>query len=58
MRARQKWGSHRIVLVAAPHLSVSSTMIRDRVAAGLPLRYLVPLAVEEFVREHALYRRP
>jgi nicotinate-nucleotide adenylyltransferase len=58
MRAREKWGSHRIVLVAAPHLSVSSTMIRERVAAGLPIRYLVPPMVEEFVRERGLYRRP
>lgn len=55
-QARRRWGAESIVLVEAPHLSVSSTMIRQRVAAGLPIRYLVPLAVEEYIREHGLYR--
>ena len=58
LRARERWSTDRIVLVQAPHIALSSTMIRERVAARLPIRYLVPLAVEEFIRERGLYRRP
>lgn len=42
--------------VDMPFLAVSSTLIRDRVARGQSIRYLVPGAVERFVREKALYR--
>ena len=42
--------------VAMPALDVSSTLIRQRVAAGLPIRYLVPDAVAAYIREHGLYR--
>lgn len=40
-----------------PVLDVSSTLIRERVRAGLPIRYLVPRPVEEFIRERGLYRQ-
>lgn len=44
------------VRLAMPVLQLSSTEIRRRVRAGEPIRYLVPPAVEEFVRIHELYR--
>ncbi len=37
-------------------LSISSTEIRQRVAQGRSIRYLVPAEVERFIVEHSLYR--
>jgi nicotinate-nucleotide adenylyltransferase len=37
-------------------LEISSTMCRERVAAGLPVDYLVPVSVAEYIRKYALYR--
>jgi nicotinate-nucleotide adenylyltransferase len=37
-------------------IEVSSTLVRERVAAGLPIRYLVPDAVADHVAEQGLYR--
>jgi nicotinate-nucleotide adenylyltransferase len=39
-----------------PQIAVSSTMIRQRVAAQQPLRYLVPDAVVELIEGEGLYR--
>jgi nicotinate-nucleotide adenylyltransferase len=36
-------------------IDVSSTMIRERVRSGRPIRYLVPPAVERFVAARRLY---
>jgi len=38
-----------------PGLHISSTEIRQRAAEGRPLRYLVPDAVEAYIRERGLY---
>ncbi len=46
----------RYELVRMPELGVSSTRIRRRVADGRPIRYLVPDAVAELIREQGLYR--
>jgi nicotinate-nucleotide adenylyltransferase len=37
-------------------IDISGTDIRKRVARGLPIRYLVPPAVEEIIRKGQLYR--
>ena len=47
----------RIHLLEGPSLDVSSTDIRQRVAAGHAIRYLVPRGVEELITERGLYRR-
>jgi nicotinate-nucleotide adenylyltransferase len=46
----------KVVLLAAPQLNISASMLRQRVASSLPIRYLVPDAVARYVAEHGLYR--
>ena len=45
----------RIVPIAMPAIDISSTALRARARAGQSLRYLVPLAVDEYIRQHGLY---
>lgn len=45
------------VAVDVTRIDVSATAVRARVAAGLPIRYLVPPAVDEFIFEQRLYVR-
>ena len=40
------------------HLDISATNIRNRVATGHSIRYLVPPAVEKIIRDRQLYREP
>jgi nicotinate-nucleotide adenylyltransferase len=47
--------SRRIQIVVTPGVAVSSTDLRWRIAAGRPIRYLVPDAVAAYIREHRLY---
>ncbi|MGE0600904.1 MAG: nicotinate-nucleotide adenylyltransferase [Dehalococcoidia bacterium] len=42
--------------VEMPLLPVSSTLIRERVRARRPVRYLVPDAVNDYINKHNLYR--
>jgi nicotinate-nucleotide adenylyltransferase len=44
-------------VVEAPLLEISSTMIRERLAAGRSVRFLVPDPVAAYIRDHRLYRR-
>ncbi len=48
----------RVLTMEIPALAVSSSMIRARVAAGRPIRYLVPECVEELITEWGLYSDP
>jgi nicotinate-nucleotide adenylyltransferase len=45
----------RMVNVAVTRIDVSSTDVRKRVAAGLPIRYLVPAAVARIIEDNRLY---
>jgi len=51
----QVCGGERARFFAMPRIGVSSTMIRRRVRAGQPVRYLVPDAVEQYIMRHRLY---
>lgn len=45
----------RLRFVACPLVEISSREIRRAVADGLSIRYLVPRAVEEYIRDRKLY---
>jgi nicotinate-nucleotide adenylyltransferase len=45
----------RLIWLDAPHLGIAASDLRRRVRTGLPLRYLVPPAVEAYIREVELY---
>ncbi len=46
----------KLRLLPAPQLEVASAELRERVATGLPIRYLVPDAVGAYIAEQGLYR--
>jgi len=43
-------------LIVQRNIDISATDIRNRVASGRSIRYLVPRAVEEIIRREQLYR--
>lgn len=45
----------RVVILDGPELGISSTLVRDRVAAGRSIRYLVPDDVRAYIDVHHLY---
>lgn len=47
--------AERVRFFDMPRIDVSSSLIRRRVAAGEPIRYLVPDAVREYIAAEALY---
>ncbi len=46
-----------IILLEIPLLSISSTEIRERVADGKNIRYIVPQLVEQYIYKKGLYKR-
>lgn len=46
----------RVRLVTMPAIELSATEIRERARTGRSLRFRVPRAVEEYIRQHGLYR--
>jgi nicotinate-nucleotide adenylyltransferase len=45
----------RVAFFSMPRVDVSSSLVRERVAAGRPFRHLVPRAVADFIEEAGLY---
>jgi nicotinate-nucleotide adenylyltransferase len=45
-----------VVRLSSPRIRLSATEIRDRVAAGRSIRYLVPDAVIAYIGDHGLYQ--
>jgi len=41
-----------------PPIAVSSSLVRERAAAGEPIDELVPAAVARYIEEHRLYEAP
>ena len=48
-------GHDRIEFFDMPRLDISSTMVRERAAAGKPIRYLVPDNVADYIEAKSLY---
>ena len=55
VRARLGKRAARITLHEMPLLEISSTEIRRRLKRGQPVRYLLPDAVERYIRDRGLY---
>ena len=49
--------SRSLIVLDKPVVDISATEIRERVARGLSIRHLVPEPVDEYIRQHRLYRR-
>jgi nicotinate-nucleotide adenylyltransferase len=47
----------RVSLVEVPALAISSTDCRERIGSNLPIWYLVPDGVVQYISKRALYRR-
>jgi nicotinate-nucleotide adenylyltransferase len=51
-------GGDRVRFFGMPRLDISSSLIRRMVAAGRPIRHLVPDAVLAYIEQAGLYRAP
>jgi nicotinate-nucleotide adenylyltransferase len=48
-------GGGRVRFFSMPQIAVSSSLVRRRVRAGQPIRYLVPDGVARYIERHSLY---
>jgi len=48
-------GGERTLFFRMPRIGISSTMLRQRVRDGQPIKYYVPDAVESYIGRHRLY---
>ncbi|WP_421379996.1 nicotinate-nucleotide adenylyltransferase [Bacillus salacetis] len=46
---------YKVKMVEIPQIEISSTLIRDRIASGGTVTYLVPERVSDYIREEKLY---
>lgn len=51
-----KYDEANISLLDTPNLEISSHALRKRVRQNLSIKYYVPQSVEEYIKEHGLYR--
>jgi nicotinate-nucleotide adenylyltransferase len=45
----------KVIQLDMPVIGISSSGIRQRIAQGLPIRYLVPVEVEKYITEQKIY---
>jgi nicotinate-nucleotide adenylyltransferase len=56
LEAQLPGAAERVMLLEGPRLDISSSELRQRIATGRPVRYLLPDAVLAYIEEHRLYR--
>ncbi len=54
--AENSLGAEAFSLLEMPTLEISSSICRERIRAGLPIRYLVPDGVISYISKRGLYR--
>jgi len=45
----------RVIILDMPEVEIASSVLRERVGQGMPIRHQVPRSVEAYLRKHALY---
>lgn len=55
-KGAQNESQYPVIWVDVPEVQFSSTDIRQRLEAGLSVNYMLPKPVQEYIKEHDLYR--